>query len=170
MCMDNLSDTEAVKRGKTGLPSMFIFLFSNTCLLEKCCDCSFSLNGHFHFQCLLSSCFTSFLWSEDLWHFLTVCDSGHMVLVILKHPRIATWLVFSPVCSIKSYKASSVGRVLFCVPFDCSYWHVFLIPSNMGSSLSYLPTSGFLVLSSFQCSYWRIRRWSSSLALKHVSE
>lgn len=38
-----------------------------------------------------------------------------------------------------------------CVLFDCSYWHFFLIPSNMGSSLLYLTTSSFLVLSSFQC-------------------
>lgn len=52
MCMSNLTDMEAVERGKTDLPWTFIFLWSNICLPEKCCDLSFSLNGPFHFRCL----------------------------------------------------------------------------------------------------------------------
>ena len=151
MCMSNLTDTEAVERGKTDLPCTYIFLLSNICLLEKCCDFSFSLNGHFHFRSLFSSCFIAFLLSEDLWHFLTVRDFGHIVPVILERPRIPPWLVFSPVCSIKSYKGCSVNKVSFYVLLDCSYWHFLLIPSNTGSSLFYLTTSSFLVLSSFQC-------------------
>lgn len=129
--MSNLTDMEAAERG----PCMFIFLLSNIRLLEKCCDFSFSLNGHFHFRCLFSSCFIAFLWSKDLWHFLTVCDVGHIVLVILKYPRIPTWLVFSPVGSMKSYKVCWVNKASLCVLFDCSYWRFFLITSNMGSSL-----------------------------------
>lgn len=114
MCMSNLTDTRAVERGKTDLPCTFIFLLSNTCLLEKCCAFSFSLKGHFHFWCLFLSCFIAFSWSEDLWHILTVCDFGHIVLVIPEHPRIPPWLVFSPVCSIKLCKGRPVNKVSLC--------------------------------------------------------
>lgn len=115
--------------------TLYVYLSVVKYLLEKCCDFSFSLNGHFHFQCLFSSCFIAFLWSEDLWHFLMVCDVGHIVLVILKYPRIPTWLVFSPVGSMKSYNVCWVNKASLCVLFDCSYWCFFLIISNMGFSL-----------------------------------